>query len=154
MNVNGDGREVYPWTSYQERTRFDISKLAQWEIVFNHMQKKGMVLHIVLQESENDKMLNQGNLGVERKLYYRELIARFAHHNGVYWNLGEETNRSTSQIKVDADFFKSNDPYRHPVKVHSKAGSTSVDNLYNPLLGDLNFDATSLQQPSTVTHSL
>jgi hypothetical protein len=35
-------------------------------------------VHLSLQE--NDQMLNNGALGDERKLYYRELIARFSHH--------------------------------------------------------------------------
>ena len=34
--------------------------------------------HFYLQE--NDQMLDGGALGDERKLYYRELIARFSHH--------------------------------------------------------------------------
>lgn len=154
MNVNGDGREVYPWTTYTETRRYDVSKLAQWEIVFSHMEKKGITLQLVFQEAENDRMLNNGNLGVERIIYYREMIARFSHHNAVQWNLGEETNRSTAQLKADAAFFKKNDPYKHPVKVHTKATSTSPDQLYTPLLGDINFDGTSLQQPHTVGHNL
>ncbi|WP_051313779.1 Ig-like domain-containing protein [Sporocytophaga myxococcoides] len=154
MNVNGDGREVYPWTTYTETKRYDVSKLDQWEIVFSHMEKKGITLQLVFQEAENDRMLNNGNLGIERIIYYREMIARFSHHNAVLWNLGEETNRSTAQLKADAAFFKKNDPYKHPVKVHTKANSTSPDQLYTPLLGDINFDGTSLQQPNTVGHSL
>jgi len=154
MNVNGDGREVYPWTSYTERSRFDVSKLAQWELVFAYMQQQGVALHFVLQEAENDRLLNSGNLGLERRLYYREMIARFAHHNALFWNLGEENNRNTAQLKADAAFFKQHDPYRHPVKVHTKANSTSPDQIYDPLLGDTNFDATSLQQPHTVGHSI
>ncbi len=154
MNVNGDGREVYPWTEYTERLRFDVSKLAQWELVFSHMQQRGIASHFVLQEAENDRLLNQGNLGLERKLYYREMIARFAHHNALFWNLGEENNRNTAQLKADAAFFKRHDPYKHPVKVHTKASLTSPDQIYDPLLGDTNFDATSLQQPHTVGHSI
>ena len=26
MNVEGDGREIYPWTSYEERARYDVSQ--------------------------------------------------------------------------------------------------------------------------------
>ncbi len=50
MNVGGDGREVYPWTSYDERDRFDGSKLAQWEIVFSHMDRLGLQLTGLTQE--------------------------------------------------------------------------------------------------------
>ena len=45
MNVEGDGKDVWPWTSDAERYRFDCSKLAQWEIVFSHMDRCGIMLH-------------------------------------------------------------------------------------------------------------
>jgi hypothetical protein len=38
----GDGQDVWPWTSPTERLRFDCSKLAQWEIVFSHMDTLGL----------------------------------------------------------------------------------------------------------------
>lgn len=37
MNVQGDGKDVWPWNSINERYRFDCSKLDQWEIVFDQM---------------------------------------------------------------------------------------------------------------------
>ena len=43
-------------------------------------------------EEANKRELDGGELGVERKLYYRELIARFAHHPALQWNLCEEFN--------------------------------------------------------------
>ena len=51
-------------------------------------------LHFVLNESEeaNKRELDNGELGVERMLYYRELIARFGHHLSLQWNLCEEYN--------------------------------------------------------------
>lgn len=42
------------------------------------MDKLGLMLHIIGQESENDQGLEGGDLGPQRKLYYRELVARFA----------------------------------------------------------------------------
>jgi len=90
MNLQGDGKDVFPWTSKNERYRFDCSKLDQWEIVFDHMDKLGIMLHIVTQETENELLLDIGALETQRKLYYRELIARFSHHLGITWNLGEE----------------------------------------------------------------
>jgi hypothetical protein len=32
-----------------------------------------------------------GHTGVQRRVYLRELVARFGHHLAVTWNLGEET---------------------------------------------------------------
>jgi hypothetical protein len=97
MNVNGDGRNVWPWTDPAVRDRFDGSKLDQWEIVFSHMTRLGLMLHVVTQETENDHLLDGGDLGPERRLYYRELVARFAHHPAITWNLGEENVQSPAQ---------------------------------------------------------
>ena len=77
----GDGRDTWMWTDVDTRDRYDVSKLAQWNIVFDHMDRKGMMLHVVTQETENDRRLG-GSAGLNevRKIYYRELVARFAHH--------------------------------------------------------------------------
>jgi len=99
MNVRGDGKDVWPWTAPAERRRFDCSKLDQWEIVFAHMDRVGIGMHVITQETENDQGLNGGALGLERKLYYRELVARFAHHLAVTWNLGEENTNTDEQRK-------------------------------------------------------
>ena len=80
MNINGDGKDVWPYTSYTERERFDVSKLEQWNLLFNHMQSKGLALHVVTQETENERLLDDGDVGFHRALYYQELIARFGHH--------------------------------------------------------------------------
>lgn len=152
MNVSGDGREVYPWTAYGERYRFDVSKLRQWEIVLSHMDTQGLVAHVLTQEQENDQLLDGGALGVQRKLYYRELIARFGHHLGLVWNLGEENTNTDAQRKQFADFFKATDPYDHPVVVHTYPNQ--YDTVYNPLLRYPTFDGTSLQIASLgVVHS-
>jgi hypothetical protein len=63
----------------ENRTRIDVSKTAQWEIVMEHADKMGMFMHFKLQEYENDQLLDDGALGVERILYFRELIARSGH---------------------------------------------------------------------------
>ena len=65
MNVIGDGKDVWPWTDYDERFRFDVSKLDQWEIVFSHMDRLGLMMHVVTQETENDQLLDEGELGRE-----------------------------------------------------------------------------------------
>jgi len=81
FSTYGDDPEVFPHISKTDFTRFDVSKLAQWEILFTHADEMGMFLHFKMGEQENDqRMDSNGNLGTERKLYYRELIARFGHH--------------------------------------------------------------------------
>lgn len=51
LNIMGDGNDVWPYTDYNERYRFDCSKLDQWEIVFEHMEKLGMLKHFVDRKS-------------------------------------------------------------------------------------------------------
>lgn len=152
MNVNGDGKDVWPWTASSERARFDCSKLDQWEVVFSHMDQLGIMLHVLTQETENDQLLDGGSLGNQRKLYYRELMARFGHHLALVWNLGEENTNTDQQRKDFASFFKAVDPYSHPVVVHTFPGQYSQ--VYTPLLGFKDFDGPSLQMGDmTKTHS-
>ncbi|UCG57542.1 MAG: DUF5060 domain-containing protein [Phycisphaerales bacterium] len=148
----GDGKDVWPWTGPDERFRFDCSKLDQWEIVFSHMDKLGLMLHIIGQEQENDQGLDGGELGPQRKLYYRELIARFAHHLALTWNLGEENTNTTEQQKAFGSYIKDLDPYDHPVVAHTFPGQ--YDKVYTPLLGYEYFDGPSLQTNDTHAQTL
>jgi hypothetical protein len=148
MNVGGDGREIYPWTSYDERARYDVSKLAQWEIVLSHMDKLGMQLMLITQEEENEQLL--GKLTPLRKLYYRELIARFAHHHALLWDLSEEADRwryySAADLKEICAYIKQVDPWRHPIQyVQWKGEIIPDDKGYGRLLGFEYFDGTALQ---------
>ena len=63
-------------------------------------------MHVLTQETENDQGLDGGELGRHRKLYYRELIARFAHHRALVWNLGEENTDTPDQLKAFASYIK------------------------------------------------
>ncbi|MDH3648321.1 MAG: DUF5060 domain-containing protein, partial [Saprospiraceae bacterium] len=153
MNIEGDGKDVWPYTGYDERVRFDCSKLDQWELVFDHMDKLGLMLHMVTQETENEKLLDNGDTGLQRKLYYRELIARFAHHMAVTWNLGEENGpmdfspdgQSTDQQKAMAAYIKTHDPYQNYLVIHSHHNNESKRELFTPLLGFPHLDGMSIQ---------
>jgi hypothetical protein len=151
MNVGGDGDDVFPWLSREVRDRFDCSKLDQWEAVFSHMTRLGIMLHVVTQETENETLLDAGELGPFRRLYYRELIARFAHHPAITWNLGEENGQAAEGAPFNTDaqrvafarFFKRTDPYDHTVVVHTWPGRQEL--IYTPMLGEPAFDGPSLQ---------
>ena len=153
LNILGDGKDVWPFVNHQDLSRFDCSKLDQWEIVFSHMQKKGILLHLVTQETENELLLDNGNTGPQRQLYYQELIARFGHHLGLVWNLGEENGpaefspngQNTNQRKAMANFIKSNDPYDHPVVLHTHSSAHHKDEILTPLLGLESLDGLSFQ---------
>ena len=156
MNIGGDGKDVWPWVGTPDRKgspsndnlHYDISKLGQWEQVFAHAQRKGIALHFVFNEAEeaNKRELDNGELGVERKLYYRELIARFGHHSALQWNLCEEYNigldLGADRVREFAHYVRSVDPYDHPITVHS-AGDPLKALAFT--FGDPNFDLTSVQ---------
>ena len=153
MNIEGDGKDVYPYTAYNERQRFDCSKLDQWEIVFDHMDRLGIMLHIVTQETENELLLDNGETGPDRKLYYRELIARFAHHPLLVWNMGEENGpahwtpngQTIAQREQMIAFFQENDPYNNAVVIHSHSDKKSRDELFHPHLGNPDLEGMSMQ---------
>ncbi|WP_096086303.1 DUF5060 domain-containing protein [Agaribacterium haliotis] len=143
MTVNGDGCDAHPWQQYSgTRKRFDISKLDQWELAFSHMNKLGLMIHMMTQETENDQLLNNGNLALERKLYYRELVSRFAHHPALQWNLGEENTNSAAQQKAFADYIRAIDPYDHAILMHTFPGE---HDKYEALRAHKNFDGPTFQ---------
>jgi hypothetical protein len=153
-NAGGDGKDVWPFVAYTEKVRYDVSKLAQWDVVFDHADKKGIHLHFKTQEQENDNdatfSLDAGAVLNQRKLYYRELIARFSHHLGLTWNLGEENQQTTSQVQQMAQYFYDNDPYRHLVVLHTFPAEHS---RYTPLLGSLSkLTGASIQTPWNQVH--
>ncbi|WP_109829875.1 DUF5060 domain-containing protein [Reichenbachiella versicolor] len=153
MNVQGDGKNVWPWTEDYERYRFDISKLAQWELVFDHMDKIGLVKHVITQETENENLLDIGHVGIQRKLYYRELVARFGHHLGLIWNMGEENGYAkwtpvaqTNKMRIKMiEYFDSIEPYGNIVAIHTLPGLKDHDFTMTPLLGNKSLDAVSFQ---------
>jgi|GEM_PF-2120100 len=80
-NAGGDGDNVWPFVFRDDPLHYDCSKLDQWGIVLDHATARGLFAHFKMQETENDDnvptALDGGDLGPERVLYCRELIARF-----------------------------------------------------------------------------
>ncbi len=140
--------DVWPFLTTTIYDRYDVSKLAQWNIVFDHMQQHGIMLHFALQEIDNDALLDNGDLGRERKLFYRELMARFGYHNALTWNIGEElrSDRNTDvQRKSYIDYIASIDPYEHGIVGHTWPGDDEYLAIYGPLLGYPTYDGISFQ---------
>lgn len=165
---------VWPWIAPNQPMRYDLSKLDQWAIVFHHMADMGIGMHLVLQERQNDQMLDDGLLGLQRKLYHRELISRFAHFPVLWWNLGEEygtvaSGESLGEGKADnhlkdlvprrtleelhelrvqqARHIRALDPYRHPIVVHTHPAQKQW--VYQKLLGFEAVEGPSLQHPKS-----
>jgi CubicO group peptidase (beta-lactamase class C family) len=155
MNIGGDGRNVWPFAGKinpnghvsNDNLHYDISKLDQWEIVFGHAQRKGIVLHFVFNEAERKNKTELGtDLTTERKLFYREMVARFGHHNAILWNLCEEYNLNINlgpeNVRAFARYVQETDPYDHPITVHHSSDPVV---MLKPFLGDELFSITSIQ---------
>lgn len=144
-NIDGDRKNIWPWVGDTQaeakinHERFDVARLAEWEDIFEMIQQRGLVLHIVFED-------DSAWTGFNRQMYYREMVARFSHFNGLFWNLAEEYNEvySANQMKGYAQILSDLDAYDHPLTVHQQGGLTN----WEPFLGDSNFDLTSLQTSS------
>ncbi len=167
-NAGGDGDNVWPFVDRDDKLHYDVSKLDQWQIVFDHAQQKGLYLHFKLQETENDdhargsgdsrktvatpEALDAGDLGPERKLYLRELIARYGYLLALNWNLGEENTQTPEQQRQMAAFIRSTDPYGHNTVIHTYPNEQ--EKVYLPLLGAQSvLTGASLQNAYDATHA-
>lgn len=153
LNILGDGEDVWPYNRRNERYRFDCSKLDQWEIVFSHMEKQGIMMHVVLQETENENLLDNGYVDVQRKLYLRELVARYSHHMGITWNLGEEHGpvgwmpyaQSIDDTKKMADYLRKVDPYDHFIVMHTHPNEQNRNDYLPNYLAHPSMNGPSIQ---------
>ena len=144
-NAGGDGYNIWPFVQHNKKYNYDCSKLDQWQILFEHAQTKGLYLHFKLQETENDdnkkgkakevvEALDDGDLGPQRRLYLREMIARFGYNLALNWNLGEENTQSIQQRRDMAAYIDQIDPYRHNIVIHTFPNQQ--DKVYPSLLGE------------------
>ena len=137
-NIDGDRNDTWPWVgdspaqAKANSRKFNNAKLQKWEDFFSYVQSKGIVLHIVLND---DSAWND----YDHDLYFREMVARFGHHPGIIWNIGEEANEiySNDEQLALARKLQQIDPFNHPVTVHRKSPW--------PFLGETDFDLTSIQ---------
>jgi CubicO group peptidase (beta-lactamase class C family) len=122
-NIDGDDKDVWPWlgnsaneakSNGAKDVRFDISKLEEWRELFEHMQTRGVVPYLILEDDSAWKHYDHDR-------YDRELIARFGYLPAVVFNLGEEHNENYSlrDSLARAKRFKTLDPYRHPLGIHN-----------------------------------
>ncbi|QCW99561.1 DUF5060 domain-containing protein [Aggregatimonas sangjinii] len=155
FNVDGDDRNIFPyllkepvaayetyasdkknkeaWETFFHKTRLDVSKLDQWERIFEYAESLGMFLHFKTHETETDHLMDKGVFGPEGKLYYRELIARFGHHLALNWNVGEENDQPTEEVLKVANYIQRLDPYDHHLVMHT---FPNKDGRYEDFIGD------------------
>jgi hypothetical protein len=178
-NAGGDGDNIWPFVSRDDKFHYDVSKLDQWQSVFDYAQQRGIYLHFKLQETEIDdnvrgnptgggaavragrgpvetgpvrESLDGGDLGPERSLYVRELVARFGYLLALNWNLGEENTQSREQQLAMAMHLRDTDPYAgHHIVVHTFPNAQ--ESVYASLLGALSpFTGASLQMAWNTVH--
>ncbi|KAI0561106.1 hypothetical protein FGB62_93g014 [Gracilaria domingensis] len=170
MTVKGDSKgQVHPWRSQKDRIRYDVSKLEQWEVVFDHAERKGISLNLAFCETENEAIFEheaglskKTGFALSRKVYYREIIARFSHHLGFATIIGEENGwteehkhgggfpwgvgNSHQQRRMFSQFIRNIDPYKSPIGVHTFP--SLKEEVYTPMLGPHNgvrHESASLQ---------
>ncbi len=161
MNIEGDGTASFPFIDRTSPYTYDVSKLAQWEIVFSHFDTMGLMLHFQTTETENRNYFenleggrNATEFAVARRIYYRELAARFGHHLAITWGVGEENNanfgsgqgNSLSQRLAFAERISDLTPYNDHIVIHNGgANRNAAVDLFTPLLGQNDYTGTSLQ---------
>ncbi|NIJ46264.1 hypothetical protein FHR24_002748 [Wenyingzhuangia heitensis] len=179
FNAGGDDQNVFPHLmnisiedyenlpngkdkkmNYQERKtmwdhlqkdRFDVSKLGQWEKILEYADSKGLYLHFKTMENENCKFMDNNQNGRERKLYYRELIARFSHHLALNWNITEETVIPDNVVVSISKYINSIDPYHHNLVLHTFPGQQQQK--YPQLLGNKSeLTGASIQKDRHLIH--
>lgn len=157
MTVKGDsGGQVHPWISTSDRVRYDVSKLEQWQLVFDHASRKGLSLNLAFLETENEALFEHDEqlststgFARSRKVFYREMIARFGHHLGFTMTLGEENGwseqiheggghpwgvgNSALQRQLFTRFIRDIDPFDCPISVHTLP--REKNEVYGPMLG-------------------
>ena len=151
-NTGGDDRNVFPhllavemddyvamkpkkqWSEGVIQDRFDVSKLEQWKKTFSYADELGIHLHFKLQETENNLFMDGGALQRTRKLYIREMMARFGHMLALSWNIGEENVQHPGDIRHMINYIASHNIYDHPIVLHSYPDQKE---RYRPFLGDM-----------------
>ena len=94
--------------------------------------------------------LDCGNTGPERRLYIRELVARFGYELALNWNLGEENTQTTVQQRAMIQYIHDVDPYDHHVVLHTFPNQQ--EDIYQPLLGQSYLTGLSLQNAWNAAH--
>lgn len=168
FNAGGDDKNVFPhllkvssaeysamapqmqWTDGVHNDRYDVSKLAQWQRALSYADSLGLQLHFRLQEVENNDFMDSGRLGRERRIFLREMLARFNHFLAVKWNLGEENKQSSAELSEISRYIASLDTYDRPLVVHTYPEQKE---RYRPLLGGHSALTGTAMQSSNINFS-
>jgi len=128
-NIDGDDKDVWPWlgktpaeakANAGAHARFDVAKLEEWRELFEHMQAKGVVPYLVLEDDSAWAKYDHAR-------YYREMIARFGYLPALLFNFNEEYNENyrLPAALAHVKHLRDNDPYRHPRGIHNVNSPTN-----------------------------
>lgn len=156
MNLGGDGQDTYPFVHPDDPTIYDVTKLDAWYDWFEYVQQRGIQIQLVLGEAEPANVLffDNGTLGPTRKLYYRELVARFGHLPAIKWNIAEENQYNPTVTTQFALYLDGLDTYSKVITHHTINNDTQA---YQALIdgGVTWINSTSLQvTPDNVVNSV
>jgi hypothetical protein len=108
LTTNGPDKNVFALTTTSSpKVYYDVSKFAQWGIVFDYTERKGMALRMKLHDSDS---LDFFDTTAEMKIYYREMMARFGHHLGIIWDIGENM-ADLDEIRFRSHYIRSIDTH-------------------------------------------
>jgi Domain of unknown function (DUF5060)/Calx-beta domain len=151
LTVNDDADNTWPWVARDKRMQYDVSKLDQWDIVFSHMDQVGISPNYYICENMNSMLMMEGKseaqrvMGIDYKIYLREIIARFGYHLGMRFNLGEETRANAEQQIQVSKWISDLDPYGLIVGGHSYAKMADQHETFPLLLGVKTYDGPQYQ---------
>lgn len=130
LPLDDDGSVVSPFVTDNDdgtihnKLNYDVSLLAQWQKVLEYASDDlGLVVFVQVPLMDNDEAAFSNS--EERKLYARELVARFGHLQSIVWDLGR-VSMST------LEYFQALDPYQSPIRVVRNDVTTITDSLLLP----------------------
>jgi len=115
----GGSNDIWPWVgatpeeATQHADRYDIARLEEWRRVFDYLQSKGIVVHLVLEGKE-------AWTGYDHTRYYREMVARFGYLPALCFDFDEAYGERYA-LEEALHYMKllgTIDPYQHPRAVH------------------------------------
>ncbi|MGE0144646.1 MAG: DUF5060 domain-containing protein [Planctomycetota bacterium] len=161
MNLGGDAQDTFPFldptgTSFAHLTHYDVGRMEQWNMVFEHAQSLGIMLDFVLaeEETENVRWFGIGDTDA-RRLFLKQMVAMFGHHPGMRWILCEENapepnfEFTVGQLSAMGNWIRQWSPLPHPIGVHTIPDDLT---LYQQIL-TAPFDSSWLSSASLQVHS-
>ncbi len=115
MNVTGDGDDVWPWTGDASVFASTSASWTSGRSSSTTWTARASCCTWSPRRPRTTSCWTAARSAPTRKLYYRELVARFAHHPAVVWNLGEENTNTTRSARLMPGSCAEYDPYDHPV---------------------------------------